>query len=437
MRRTRSLFIGLITLSLIALSLSTSTQPVSADRGLISAPQVSLDESGQNAIVAWNGKEEVLILSTNVRGSESAVVLEMLPLPSNPTKVAEGSLDSFRKLKELMNEKLRAMARKAGGYGLEGVPAGERGVEVTLHEEIGAHDVTVVKVNDLDHFTEWVKEFAEGKGVELSVSSEFRDAVSEYLSRDIRYLVFDVIDVSDAVRSVNPLVYRFETDFLYYPLKITAASNISEQAPSTVNLLLIAKGQVDGALLRDLGFAMRLGFYDSSFVELGKEELDEVSPELADLFEGDPFVMNAHYYGPLTNLNEDLIVRGENLHLPTPFERLSHRISESMFLSYVREGLRLYPLMPIQSSLILLSFIAGVPATIYIMAKLLKRAMRRSPLGPAIQTALSYGLSTSIITFILFSEVREIVIWGLIYLTLAGFATVIFVILKFMSRFSS
>lgn len=43
----------------------------SADRGLIPFPgHVRIDESGQNAIVAWNGDEEVLILSTDVKSSE-------------------------------------------------------------------------------------------------------------------------------------------------------------------------------------------------------------------------------------------------------------------------------------------------------------------------------------------------------------------------------
>lgn len=425
MRRPRPLSIGLIMLSLIVLSSTINTRLVFADRGLISAPQVYLDEPGQNAIVAWNGKEEVLILSTNVRSSESVVVLEMLPLPSNPTKVAEGSLDSFRKLEELMNKELKTMAR--GGY------AGEGGIEVTLHEEIGAHDVTVVKVSSLDHFTEWVKEFAEGRGVEFSVSSEFRDTVSEYLSQDIRHFVFDVIDVSDAERSVNPLVYRFETDFLYYPLKITAASNISPQVYSTVNLFLMAKGQVDGAVFLDLGFASRLGFHGSGFIDLGKEELVDISSELADLFEGDPYVMNAHFYGALTDLEEDLIVRGEDLHLPTPFEKLSHRVSELMFLTYS------YIFVPIQIGypFTLLFFIIGVLATIYMVAKLIRRAMRRSPLEPGIQTLLGYGLSTIIILFVLFSEAREMVLFSLVSLTLAGLATIIFVIIKFLNRFSS
>ncbi|MDI6858931.1 MAG: DUF2330 domain-containing protein [Methanocellales archaeon] len=158
--------------------------------------EVHLDESGQNAIIAWNGNEEVIILSTDVKSSESAIVLRILTLPSNPTKVEEGSFDSFTKLIEIINKKVRAI-REREMYGVLGKVEAP-GVGITFHEKIGAHDVTIVKVNDLDHFIDWVKDFTVSKGFEYSETKQ----------------------------TVNPLVYRFESDFLYYPLEITAFSDV-------------------------------------------------------------------------------------------------------------------------------------------------------------------------------------------------------------------
>jgi len=428
-----SLKVYLILLFLLLFPINPQT--AFADRGLITSPQTSLEESGQTAIVAWNEREEVLILSTDVRSSRSALVLEILPIPSKPTKVEEGSFDSFRKISELINKRLKTeyFYRSAG-------PADGEGVEVVFHKEIGAHDVTVVRVNDLDHFTEWVSGFARGKGVELSVSSGFRDAVSDYLGRGIRYFVFDVVETSETTKSVNPLIYRFETDRLYYPLRITAASDISGQTYSSVNLFLISKGRINSTVISDISFSPRSGF--NRFIELSGQELHEISPELADLFEGDPLVMNAYYYGPLTSLKEDLIVKNEDIHTPTLLERLSQRILEKPISSLLYSGLRSYhhPWQTIFGKFVtvtwLLSFLFGIPASIFLMARIIGDLAKRSPLRPLTKRLLNYGLAITVITFLLFSDIMEVVTLSVVCITPAGFAALIFMILKLIRRLS-
>ncbi|RLF61550.1 MAG: DUF2330 domain-containing protein, partial [Thermoplasmata archaeon] len=81
--------IGLITVWMLLISLSFTV--VSGDKGMVPFnPLIQIEENAQNAIIAWNGTEEVLILSTDVTSSESTLVLELLPLPSNPLEVKEG-----------------------------------------------------------------------------------------------------------------------------------------------------------------------------------------------------------------------------------------------------------------------------------------------------------------------------------------------------------
>jgi hypothetical protein len=181
---------------------------VRADRGLIGPPQIALDESSQNAIVAWNGHEEVLILSTNVQGSSDVLVLEILPLPAKPSSVTEGSLTSFTTLVGLLNPRTswHSVWRR------QTLSPSRHGVEVVYHEVIGAHDVTIVKVDALTAFTAWVDAYAAAQQVEFAVSQAFRDAVQDYLDREIHFFVFDAIVVNATPQSVDPLVQRFATD---------------------------------------------------------------------------------------------------------------------------------------------------------------------------------------------------------------------------------
>jgi|GEM_PF-3814427 hypothetical protein len=57
-------------------------------------------------MIAWNGLEEILLLSTDMRASETARVLEVLPLPSEP-KAKKGGVEALRRAAALINRKIR------------------------------------------------------------------------------------------------------------------------------------------------------------------------------------------------------------------------------------------------------------------------------------------------------------------------------------------
>ncbi|HDP69855.1 MAG TPA: DUF2330 domain-containing protein [Actinobacteria bacterium] len=301
-----------------------------ANKGLMTFEAVDLTESGQNAIVAWNGDEEVIVLSTDVKSSKSTLVLETLPLPSNPTKVEEGSFESFKKLNEIIARKYETIQKEKGIR----AAGASNGVEITFHKKIGAHDVTVVKINDLDYFLDWVKKFTAEKGLkQKEISPKFKQTVAGYLEKNIRFFVFDVIETSENKQSIKPLVYRFKTDYLYYPMEITATSDAG-QSYSAINIFLITKGIMSRSLLWNTGLWPVTGF--DFFIELNKDELKEVSPEIAALF-GSAYVVNAYHAGYLNELNKDLVVYSSDLHclsseiekLPGELEKLSNELDKS------------------------------------------------------------------------------------------------------------
>jgi len=79
---------GQLTISMLDLLLTVHI--ADADRGsLTMTPSVRLYELAQHAVVAFNGTEEILIMSTDLRASEPTEVVEVIPLPSEPV-VSEG-----------------------------------------------------------------------------------------------------------------------------------------------------------------------------------------------------------------------------------------------------------------------------------------------------------------------------------------------------------
>ena len=83
----------------------------SADRGSIPFQmEVLVFEPVQRAFIGFNGHEEILILSTDLRASKATKVLEVLPLPSKP-KISKASIDIFEKADFLFRKKLAEQTR--------------------------------------------------------------------------------------------------------------------------------------------------------------------------------------------------------------------------------------------------------------------------------------------------------------------------------------
>jgi len=311
-----------IALFIIILMLMLSFPAVCGDGGIIGPPQIYIQEKAQNAIVAWNGTEEVLILSIDIQSSEPTKVLRVIPLPSNPISVTEGSFDSFVKLQEIINKKWQEIWNRSKGYGENAQDGGtlSANIEITFQDTIGVHNITIVKILDVTNFSDWATDFAISAGLtDITFSSKFQGMVEEYLNDNISYFVFDIIDTTKDESSINPIIYRFKTDFLFYPLKITAAADVGETYAS-VRVFCIAKKVIKAEVFSEVSFYSNLGYYSYGDLvydmNLTEDELLEISQEIYDLFKGDPILMSYQYYGRYSSLDGDIIAFEEDFAYP-------------------------------------------------------------------------------------------------------------------------
>lgn len=217
--------------------------PALADKGpIIWHEGVTITQEAQKAIILHNSTEEILILGTELKANKEVEILEFIPFPSEP-KVSLVKGDPFVEAAKLIQRKgllfrFRSRLSNKGGDGTGGtVP-----VEIRLSEKIGLHDVTAIKINDIDQFSKWLEEFFKGKGIRMDKDKLFnvyRNA-QDYVQRGITYFVFDSVKVARNVKFVEPLVYRFKTDKIYYPLK---TSNLIG-GNGAVELILALPGSV-------------------------------------------------------------------------------------------------------------------------------------------------------------------------------------------------
>ncbi len=246
-----------------------------ADGGIVYwPPDIHLSETGQKAICAFNGEKEVLIISNDLESDKETKALRIIPLPNKP-EVKEGSFETFEKLVGLLDKKFEKMREgKWGETTLDQGQAPQKGVEILFEKKIGSHNLTVVKVNDIEEFLKWIKSFEEENNLSAkTISSEFREGVNNYLLRGINYFVFDVIEI-DGKRSTEPLIYEFKTNYLFYPLLITGVSEVGE-----------GSGRIQIFLITNEKNKNFNGFSGYPPVDLTLEELSSLgSSEILNLF---------------------------------------------------------------------------------------------------------------------------------------------------------
>jgi len=293
-----------ICLALVSVSLAPA---VLADRGMIPISDVSVYGPGQKAIIAWDGEEEILILSTDVRASGDSQVLEILPLPS-PPQVGKGDFASFEEVDRVIKEHFPVnLWDRYKGEGT--VPPG---VEVIFHEKIGAHDITVVKAGDPAELVQWAEKFLRDTGIEHRISSpQLESVVGDYIDRDMNFFVFDLIELSSEPRSIEPIKYRFDTEFLYYPLKISTMA----EGWTDINLFLLTPEKLEPSWLHErseLPGGMEIAEFhgrretQSVQFEITQGELVSIDKDVASLFGDGAWLTAMSYHGDLAHLNRDL-----------------------------------------------------------------------------------------------------------------------------------
>lgn len=215
--------------SLLALGLSMSCW---ADMGSIPFKKgVRISEPKQDAIIAWNGKEQLLYLQTTLAASEDTKVLEVMPLPSRPTVVASEA-GVFKRCAFLLP---RPPAPKSDGAGPFGGTSDLPAARVAERKLIGAHDLRTVELLDAERFSAWVAQEFQHGGDRLEIPKPLLTVIDAYAKDGFRWFLFDVIDVKKERAKKTPLRIRFATDHLYYPMRITR----TEKGQTTVSLSVL------------------------------------------------------------------------------------------------------------------------------------------------------------------------------------------------------
>lgn len=281
-----------------------ATVPLSAaDMGMVVPGDISVYEPGQKAIIAWDGENEVLILSTNVWASENTWALELIPLPSQPANPEAGSFGSFENIQSMLFD------FTINTYSRYDLPApGAAPLEVIFQENIGAHHITGLKVSSASQLIDFAENLLTENGLTQEVSwDRLEELAAVYLQRGMDYWVLDLVDLSDYLMSREPIIYSFKSDCLYFPLEISSLAS----GTTDITLFTLTDDKLEASSVEATGFSIASfvagGENISIEFEVSESELQQIDPKVAELFEDNAWLTALTYSGSLEDLKGDIM----------------------------------------------------------------------------------------------------------------------------------
>ncbi|MEM2850189.1 MAG: DUF2330 domain-containing protein [Candidatus Bathyarchaeia archaeon] len=261
-------------------------------------------QSGQLAAIAWKDGEEILIISTSlyvrptlvetplILPQKSLYALEFIPLPSIP-EVEEGDLNIFRFLESVIRTTTQTVFYEPNLRELS-----SKTVEVIYHEVIDVHEINILKADSGGSVAEWVLGLLSNKSLPKPLMlRELSSIVDAYLIEGYGYLVFDLISLSTTLKTVKPLVYRFRSEKIYYPLKASSIIN----GYSSITLYLLTTDRIKPESIEPSG--LKIAFE----TKISKRDVEKADKRLAGFFPEDVIWLTVlTWNGYLSELTGDL-----------------------------------------------------------------------------------------------------------------------------------
>ncbi len=247
---------------------------------------ISVFEPGQRAIILWNGEEQILLLSTDQYSTQDSHVMEVIPMPSQPS-IREGNFQTFEQAQKLLVK--NQMWVFASGGAPDDIPIPKGAYQVTFHNKIGVHDLTVARIEDTTGFQNFANDYlGKNYGVEeVPIHEDFLNIISSYIREDYEWFAFDVINLRKTTNTRQPIQYRFKSDHAFYPMRISS----NERGNTNVQLLLITPSE-----LKNHSGLQGDSIEQHEPVKASAIEVEQLSPDWAGFF-GDAETVYMHRWG--------------------------------------------------------------------------------------------------------------------------------------------
>jgi Uncharacterized protein conserved in bacteria (DUF2330) len=289
------------------------TSRIYGDRGGIPViPDVTIYEPNQKAIIGWNGIDEILVLSTDMKAERKTNLVEIMPFPSRPS-IYEGDTLIFKKFenylvetrKNQLNDRSRLQSK--GGLG-ENQPISF--VQFLSHQLLGQHSISVLKITSARNLEVAINHSLKSFSIDtISIPTKLVTIVKSYIAEGYNYFAIDAIQLDTSNVTQKPIYYKFPSNRIYYPLKISSLSKGS----TNIDIITINTNcwlQEDGPKCYNVSKLFEIGINKSTIMSLdssiGRLVENACSPEI--------FLNYWSIKGNYSEFTKDVILKGRRMY---------------------------------------------------------------------------------------------------------------------------
>jgi hypothetical protein len=200
-------------------------------------------------------------------------------------------MDAFNDAIDLINRKLPPQIEWVSdkGGGLFGDDTGGRkkvnrrpAGEIVFQEKIGAIDIAIARVRRAEDFVKWIKRYlAKRKLPRAEIPAPLAEVIGQYIADGYTWFSLNIVSVGPEPRSKQAVRYSFDTDCVYYPMRITRTEHGHTEATLLVLTTRLFKPR------QFAGLAPPRLKLEHRPVKLDADELRSLDNGLADLL-GNP-----------------------------------------------------------------------------------------------------------------------------------------------------
>ena len=207
MRKVLSLFILLLIVSLFTMPLNCDTMVITTN------PDNVLIQPYQIAAISWENNYEVMLLGTSIYAYQKDAGVQILPLPSVPS-VELGNTDSLKKIVEMYQEAYQEYYE---------IPHGStESITVIFEKVLGPHHLMCLRVEE-ENFVDHLVNYARTYNINITIKQSQLRILADYVARGYKYFLVDIVDVSNRTNLIQPLIIKFKTDHIWFPLYISSS----------------------------------------------------------------------------------------------------------------------------------------------------------------------------------------------------------------------
>jgi len=178
---------------------------------IVTNPDNILSQPYQIVAISWENNYEVMLLGTSIYANQKDVGVQILPLPSVPS-VELGNTDSLKKIVEMYYE-------YEFGKGVPTYSSG--GVTLIFEKVLGPHHLICLEI-EKENLVNCILDYASKHNISITINPSQFFILSNYVAKGYKYFLVDIVNVSNDTNFIQPLIVKFKTDHIWFPLYISS-----------------------------------------------------------------------------------------------------------------------------------------------------------------------------------------------------------------------